>query len=265
MRAVLFVNDSYFAYLLAEPVLRQFHDQIALVVRSTRNTGSASRLRSIYSRTSLQYFLYRSTVQCVSGVLSGFRGKSVAAAARRYGIPVWDSPDFKASLSAIAAAGPFDVGLAFNCDQKLDQPMLELCRQGILNVHASKLPNDAGISPVLWAFARGDKSVWSTIYRMDSGIDTGPILEQHEILVQPGESAFSLYKRVCAQSGLALAGVLTRYIRGEVHPRPQLQNVARTYWSWPDARHREMMRTSGRRFLRAKDVLQTLAAAPPAD
>jgi hypothetical protein len=261
MRAALFVNDSYFAYLLAEPVLRQFHHEIALVVLSTRNTGSASRLRSIYSRTSVQYFLYRSTVQCISGLLAKLRAKSVGTAARRLGIRVLHSTDFKTSLTEIRAAGPFDVGLAFNCDQKLDAPLLQLCRLGILNVHASKLPNDAGISPVLWAFARGDKSVWSTIYRMDSGIDTGPILEQREIAVEPRDTAFRLYQRVCAQSGAALAGVLAAYVRGELQPRPQPAFAGRTYWSWPDVRHQQMMRASGRKFLRARDLLHTLAVA----
>ena len=259
MKAVLFVNDSYFAYLLAEPVLERFHDAVGLIVLSTRNTGSPTRVLSIGSRTSMQYFLYRSMVHCLSTFVGKVRGKSVAAAARRYGIRVMASTDFQASLPAIQTAGPFDVGLAFNCDQKLDEPLLGLCRHGILNVHASKLPNDAGISPVLWAFARGDKTVWSTIYRMDTGIDTGPLLEQLEFPVQPEDTAFSLYEKVCSESGKALADALSRYLRGELEARPQPQNGKRTYWSWPNARHQEMMRASGRRFLRTRDVVQTLA------
>ncbi|GEM_PF-1993105 len=261
MRLILFVNDSYFAYLLAEPVLRRFHREIGLVVLSTRNTGSASRLRSIYARTSIQYFAYRSTVQCVSAALGKIRGKSVAAAARRHGLPVLASPDFRSSLPEIAAAGPFDVGLAFNCDQKLDERLLALCARGVLNVHASKLPDDAGISPVLWAFARGDRSVWSTIYRMDAGIDSGPILEQREIAVRAKDTAFSLYERVCSESGAALAALIKPYVRGELQPRPQQISGSRTYWSWPDVRHRQMMRASRRKFLRVRDLLQSLTAS----
>jgi|SRR5579871_312644 len=265
MKAALFVNDSYFAYLLAQPVLERFQRDIGLVVLSTRNTASPSRVRSIGSKTSREYFLYRSVVHCLSGFLGAIRGKSVEAAARRYGIRTMASPDFKASLPALRAAGPFDVGLAFNCDQKLDAELLALCSHGILNVHASKLPQDAGISPVLWAFARGDKTVWSTIYKMDTGIDTGPVLEQLEFAVAPEDTAFSLYQRVCADSGKVLAETLSRYLRGELAARPQPETSGRTYWSWPDDRHQQMMRASGRRFLRARDLLDALAGRNAAE
>jgi folate-dependent phosphoribosylglycinamide formyltransferase PurN len=259
MKTVFFVNDSYFAFLLAEPVLKRFHDVVSLIVMSTRNTGSPSRIRSICSKTSAQYFLYRSAVQCLSSFAGAFRGQSVVAAAKQYGIPLLRSSNFKADLPSIAASGPFDVGLAFNCDQVINQPLLDLCSRGVLNVHASKLPNDAGISPVLWAFARGDSTVWSTIYRMDEGIDTGPILQQIEMPVQPGDTAFSLYEKVCARSGAALADVLTPYLHGDLEARPQERNGSRTYWSWPDGQHQRMMRASGRRFMRPKDIVRTLS------
>jgi len=264
MKLVLFVNDSYFAFLLAEPVLRRYHDQVSLIVLSGKNKTSLARMRSIGSKASPQYFLYRSTVQGFSLLLGATRGHSVAAAARRYGIPTLHASDFRASMADIERSGPFDVGLAFNCDQKIDERLLGLCSRGVLNVHASKLPHDAGISPVLWAFARGDETVWSTIYKMDAGVDTGPILEQIEMRVQAEDTAFSLYERVCAQSGAALASALTRYLGGDLEPLPQQRNGTRSYWSWPDARHQRLMKESGRKYLRIRDIVRTALRGEPA-
>jgi formyl transferase-like protein len=258
MKILFLVNDSYFAYLMAEPVIRRYHDMVSLVVLSNKNKGSLSRLWSIYSRSSVHYFLYRSIVQAVSWLVGAFKEQSVARAARSYNIPILGSDDFRTSLESIAAFGPFDVGLAFNCDQKIGDRLLALCGRGVVNVHASKLPDDAGISPVLWAFARGDQSVWSTIYRMDSGIDTGPILAQFEIPVEPGETAFGLYKKVCAESGAALADVLTKYVYGDLKARPQQRNTRRSYFSWPDAGHQAQMRANKRKYLRIGDVLKAL-------
>lgn len=231
---------------------------------SGRNKTSLARMRSIGSKASPQYFLYRSTVHGFSLLLGATRGQSVAAAARRYRIPTCQASDFRAGMADIARCGPFDVGLAFNCDQKIDERLLGLCHRGVLNVHASKLPQDAGISPVLWAFARGDKTVWSTIYQMDSGVDTGPILEQTEMRVEPDDTAFSLYERVCAQSGAALARVLPRYLGGNLEPRPQQRSESRSYWSWPDTRHQRLMKESGRKYLRARDLVRTALRGGPA-
>src|SRR5437879_1774281 len=61
-RLVFFVNDSYFAFLLAEQVLMRYHDGVALIVFSTKNKGSPARMWSIFRQANVHYFLYRSAV-----------------------------------------------------------------------------------------------------------------------------------------------------------------------------------------------------------
>jgi methionyl-tRNA formyltransferase len=151
------------------------------------------------------------------------------------------------------------LGVAINCDQIIRQQVLDVCKRGILNVHASKLPEDPGISPVLWSFARGDQVIWSSVYKMDRGLDTGPIIEQVPFAVEPGETAFRLYERICQGSGARLSQIIEQFSRGDVAYRPQQRSSAAKYLSWPDRTHYRLMRQNGRRFISCADLVRAFA------
>ena len=70
------------------------------------------------------------------------------------------------SMSAVVAA----YGLI------LPEPILEAPKQGCLNVHASLLPRWRGAAPIQRAILAGDARTGITIMRMETGLDTGPML-----------------------------------------------------------------------------------------
>jgi len=258
MKIILFVNDSFFSYLLARPLIDKYHADIALVVLSTRVQSSLSQVVKIFRKSSLEYFCYRSTIQAFS-MLNGFmKRKTVDSLSRRHGITRIRSQRLKKNIENISEAGPFDIGFAFNFDQIIGSEIFGLCENGIINIHASKLPNDKGISPVLWAFARGDEEIWSSIYKMDEGIDTGPIAEQIRIPVDKDSTAFSLYKKVCIESGKRLVHVLEKIKKGECTYRQQVNTGGETYWSWPDDYHAKLLKRSNRRLISISDALTIL-------
>ncbi len=258
MKVILFVNDSYFSFLLAKPLIDNYHEKISLIVLSTRVQSSLSQIIKIFKKTSIEYFCYRSTVQAFS-ILNGIlKRKTVESLAMQYSINVIKSSSIKKNKEIISKYGPFDIGFAFNFDQIIGREILDFCKIGIINTHASKLPNDKGISPVLWAFARGDKEIWSSIYKMDEGIDTGPIVEQLKIPVDNNSTAFSLYRKVCIESGKRLIDVFGRLEKGECIYRPQVSAGDEAYWSWPDNYHSELLKQNKRRFISFSDALSIL-------
>ena len=257
MRMILFVNDSYFSYLLARSVIEKFHDQIEAVVLSTKIKGSPSKVLSIYQRTHWRYFGYRLTVELINRLNTLRQERSVVALATRHNLKIISTPNV-ASCEELRLLLPADLGIAFNYDQILRGKLLGAFTHGVLNVHCSRLPKDKGISPVLWAFARGDCSIWSTIYRMDEGIDSGPIFRQFEIPVEPGDTACSVYKRVCSQGGRELAVVVERIQKAEEQPQPQPEDLEAKTWSWPDQTHRRMMVNSKRKFMNLFDICSML-------
>ena len=256
VKMVVFANDSYFSYLLAEPVFREYHQYIDRVIFSRRTTSSGSRILDIYRKSYPGYFFYRSLVELISR-WNKFRGrKSIAQLAGQYSIAVSYENDVNHSnytedLSA-------DIGCAFNLDQIIRARLLGCFRHGVLNVHASRLPDDKGISPALWAFARGEDSIWSSIYRMDEGLDTGPVYQQFSMPVETGDSAFACYEKLCTASGEKLVATVKNILENDIEPAAQENNPSSTVWSWPDRSHKEMMASSGRSFIHLHDVIRAI-------
>jgi methionyl-tRNA formyltransferase len=70
----------------------------------------------------------------------------------------------------------------------LDYPGL-----GTIEYHPSLLPRHRGGSAINWAVINGDKKTGLTILWVDKGIDTGPILLQKEVDIDPDDTVGSLY------------------------------------------------------------------------
>lgn len=82
----------------------------------------------------------------------------------------------------------------------LPESILQLPLQGCLNIHASLLPRWRGAAPIQRAIQAGDQETGITIMQMDQGLDTGDILLQRTIPIDPSDTAQSLHDNL-AQLG----------------------------------------------------------------
>jgi methionyl-tRNA formyltransferase len=77
-------------------------------------------------------------------------------------------------------------GLGAEVAVSLDNAIIEeatfaLPRLGTINVHHGAVPEYRGGPPVFWELADGRETVGFTIHRIDTGIDTGPVLAAGEV------------------------------------------------------------------------------------
>jgi methionyl-tRNA formyltransferase len=105
--------------------------------------------------------------------------------------------------------------------QILRPNVLDLPPLGCLNVHASLLPRWRGAAPIQAALLAGDDRTGVTILRMDPGVDTGPLLSQRSLSIDPGETGGSLFGRLASLGAELLLETLPDYLSGELRPRPQ--------------------------------------------
>lgn len=105
--------------------------------------------------------------------------------------------------------------------QILKPEALELPKHGCVNVHASLLPRWRGAAPIHAAILHGDKQTGVTIMRMDPGLDTGPILGQRAIQIQPQDTAGTLSERLAKLGAETLIDTLPAYLQGDLKPRSQ--------------------------------------------
>lgn len=66
-------------------------------------------------------------------------------------------------------------------------------RLGSICFHPSLLPKYRGASAINWALIKGEAVTGLTLFWVDQGIDTGPILLQKEVKVEPDDTIGSLY------------------------------------------------------------------------
>ncbi len=92
----------------------------------------------------------------------------------------------------------------------------------IINIHPSLIPSFCGkgyygLKVHEAALARGVKVTGATVHIVDDGVDTGPILMQKAVEVQPGDTPEVLQKRVMEQAEwVILPGVIDRIATGEL-------------------------------------------------
>lgn len=142
--------------------------------------------------------------------------------AAQHGIPVQQPSTLRqpAPLADLAALQP-DVIVVAAYGLILPQAVLNLPPYGCLNVHASLLPRHRGASPVTGALLAGDNVTGSTIMVMDAGMDTGPILTQASLAIEPGETAGDLTVRLAEHGARLLVDTLPRWLTGQLTPQPQ--------------------------------------------
>jgi len=78
----------------------------------------------------------------------------------------------------------------------LKEPMLEAFPRRIINVHPSLLPKFPGIEAWAQALAAGEKVTGCTVHYVDAGIDSGDVIAQRKVAIQPNDTPESLHARI---------------------------------------------------------------------
>ena len=94
-------------------------------------------------------------------------------------------------------------------------------KHGALNLHPSVLPRHRGATPIPAAILAGDTETGVTLMRMDSGLDTGPIVAQERVALDGTETTPQLEEALAIDAAELLRRSLGPWIRGELEPRPQ--------------------------------------------
>lgn len=125
------------------------------------------------------------------------------------GIPVVDTPDINASaiLEEAAALVP-DYALVIGWSQICRSSFLGIPTGGAIGYHPAPLPENRGRAVIPWTILQGRRETGSTLFWMDTGMDTGDILVQERFPVAPDETARSLYDKHLEALGRSLITAL---------------------------------------------------------
>lgn len=108
------------------------------------------------------------------------------------------------------------LGLVIAFGQKLGPKLLGLWPGGCINLHASLLPKYRGAAPINWAIVHGEERTGCTMFRIESRMDTGPILSSRWTQIKPEETAGELHDRLAVIGVDAVNAALQLYQDGAI-------------------------------------------------
>lgn len=142
--------------------------------------------------------------------------------AESLGLPVRHPNSLKGAeeQQAFAALGA-DVAVVAAYGLILPRAILDAPRWGCLNVHASLLPRWRGAAPIQRAIMAGDSESGVTIMQMEAGLDTGPMLLKHSVVIGPRTTASDLHDTLAACGATLLVQALERLETLTATPQPE--------------------------------------------
>lgn len=191
---VVFMGTSAFAVPALERLLASRHTVVAVVTQPDRPQGRGHRIAA-------------------SPV------KQVAAAQQLHLVQPRraSNPQLLAELTSLAP----QVIVVAAYGQLLRPALLAIPPLGCVNVHASLLPKYRGAAPINWALICGEQVTGVTIMLIDETLDTGPILLQSELTIDPSDDAATLQERLAACGAETLLQALDGLESGALKPMPQ--------------------------------------------
>lgn len=130
------------------------------------------------------------------------RGRELKAsvikqAALDAGIRVYQPPSLKVpEAQAELAALSLDLLVVVAYGLILPQAVLDMPHFGCWNVHASLLPRWRGAAPIQRAIQAGDVQTGVALMQMDAGLDTGPVIDELAVALDPDWNAQTLSERL---------------------------------------------------------------------
>lgn len=137
-------------------------------------------------------------------------------------IPVY-KPQSSAELIEILNKVKPDVVITISYGRLIKLDALRLPKFGWLNVHFSLLPRWRGASPIQRAIAAGDTSTGVTVFKIEEGLDTGPIYVQREYVMRGNEQTAELLDLLSHEATTSLIESL-QMIEDGVEPTPQSES-----------------------------------------
>ncbi len=131
-------------------------------------------------------------------------GEEILAAARLASSDIIEDGSTLNSPDAIERLRRFhaDVAVSVLFNYVLTPSVFQLFPSGAVNLHPSYLPYNRGQYPNVWSLVEGTPS-GVTLHYIDEGIDTGDIIAQQHVPIEPMDTGESLYGKL-AQAALTL-------------------------------------------------------------
>ncbi len=205
-RVVLFGSGSPISTQALVALARETHVVGVVVPGGPRVRGPFSALRAWRRR--------RST-------------STLRALAREHGAATltFDRRDPEGSADALRALRPDLIGVA-TFPAILPPVVLAAAPLGAIGIHPAALPRHRGPEPLFWTYHDDDAEAGVSVFRLDGGVDTGPVVCAETFPLERGRLGSDLYAEIARRGAALLVRAALDTASGRASPVPQDESRA---------------------------------------
>ncbi|MDD5258734.1 MAG: methionyl-tRNA formyltransferase [bacterium] len=146
----------------------------------------------------------------------------VKVLAQKKNIPVFQPAKINetSSLEALKNLNP-DLAVVVGFGQILSQKLLDLPKQGTINVHFSLLPKYRGASPIQAAIINGEEKTGISTMFLVRKLDSGPVLLQREVPIDQKDTSVTLTEKLTKVGVEVLQETVALIRQGKAEAKPQ--------------------------------------------
>jgi methionyl-tRNA formyltransferase len=187
-------------------------------------------------------------------------------------LPVHLSDDASGAdlLAKVAACAP-DFLFSFYYRRVIPRSLLDCARRAAFNLHGSLLPQFRGRAPVNWAVLMGATETGASLHHMVDKPDAGNLVDQMAVPILPDDTAYDVFRKVCAAAEFVLYRSLPALLAGTAPNIVQDLAVGRYFgarrpqdgeidWSWDARRIHNLVRAVAPPFPAARTVIDGQSA-----
>lgn len=138
----------------------------------------------------------------------------------RHRIPIKYVTDVNALAPELKRLRPTAV-IVNGWSQLLASNILKIPAHGCVGTHPSLLPKNRGRAPIAWHFINEERKGGITLFYLDSGCDSGPIIDQKSFAIGSKDNAGSYYRKITKLGASLLLSHFDDIAGGSAKCRPQ--------------------------------------------
>jgi len=245
-------NDPFYLY---EPInyflnnLPTYADIIgAIILKPSPYGKKESYFKKAYKLLNI-FGLKLSIYLGIKFFINKIKKKTAYHAFKRNGIEIiklknrLNSPE---SINLIKKCAP-DLIISISANEIFKKDLIKIPSKGCINLHSALLPKYRGLMPTFWALKNGEKEAGISVFFIDEGIDSGPILIQKKVILDEKTTLESLIKKTKRIGMDALIEAIQIIYKGNYNLIPNDERDM-TYYSFPKKQDVIEFKKLGRRF-----------------
>ena len=131
-------------------------------------------------------------------------------------------------------------------NQIFKSPILNLAPKGCINLHTALLPKYRGLMPTFWVLKNNEKKTGVSVFYVDEGIDSGPIIIQKEVKI--GNKTQQELIKCTKKIGMEAIAKSIDLIQKDKVQLIKNNDLEKTYFSFPKKKDVLMFNKIGKKF-----------------